>query len=132
MTITTFAELRQAVHREVHLSTDFFGERVQVMPAHGSQREISAHVAHKQLQDEERSTIDEIERLEILVATDETDETTGGISDPQPGLLLWRSEEKDPDRRPFQFSGVIINRYQHKLRLEFQRMKRTAQGAGIA
>lgn len=131
MAITTFAELRAAVHRDVHLSTDLFGERVNVQPAHGATREISAHVAHRQMEKEERETRDEVETLDVLISTEEDDETTGGIRDPQPGLLLWRGEAKDPDRRPFQFNGVILARHEHKLRLEFQRTKRTAQGAGI-
>lgn len=138
MVITSFAELRRAVLQDVMLDTSFFAERVQVTPAHGSQREISAQVRHEYEQDddvEERrrtGTIDEVETVYVLVSTDEADATTGGIRDPQPGLLLWRTEEKDPDRRPFQYSGEIIGRYEHKLRLKFQRMKRTAQGTGIA
>lgn len=131
MTITNFAELRRAVLHDTQLSTDLFGERVTVEPEHGAGREISAHVSHMQRQQETEASIDEMESLEVRVGTDESNTDVGGIADPKPGLLLWRSEANDPDRRPFQFNGNILRRFPHKLILEFERTKRTAQGRGV-
>lgn len=131
MTITSFSELRQAILHETGLDPELFGERVTIEPEHNPAREISANVQRWQVQQQSQDTIDEMEMIHVRVGTDETNATVGGIADPRPGLLLWRSEDRDPDRRPFQFNGNVIARWPHKLILEFKRTKRSNQGAGV-
>lgn len=129
MAVSDFHSLRKSLRGNVTLSTAFFGERVIVQPPIGPQREITAHVQHSSKKDEEKGTIDQIDRIVVKVSTDERDPTTGGIADAKPGYVLWRSETIDADRRPYQFAGQVLEVHPGWLRLVFERSGRRAQGA---
>jgi hypothetical protein len=55
----------------------------------------------------------------------------GGFYRPQAGDRFHLPSERDPDCRPFCFTGEIGDETTHKGRLVFSRRRRTIQGRGV-
>lgn len=135
----TFAELRQTVLQQHTLSTDFFGEEVQIDAQDGSGTLVSATVLveHEEWRparrtgadDQRQGTFDERERIRVTVSRDAN--FAGAYqSRPLPACRLFRAESIDADRRPFTYRGeVAYEGDQHAVYL-FERPRRAAQGKG--
>lgn len=67
-------------------------------------------------------TVDQTEQIRVTVDRSEVEST------PQQGATLIRSEAKDPDQRPYVFSGEIVFSGPVHAVYIFQRPLRTAQG----
>jgi hypothetical protein len=126
----SLSELRQHVLENVFLTTDMFAEEATYTPAGGAPQSLKAHVRYrKQTQTNDR-TRDETEVIEVLVSRDPTNTAIGGIDRPQSGDRFTRPSERDPDCRPFSFTGEIVDETTLNWRLVFSRRRRTIQGRG--
>lgn len=127
----TFRELRQTILEDVWLDTERYAEQVLFLPEGEPQRPVTAHVRFRQRDaGGSQGTQTEDEVIEVLVTRDPTHATKGGIDRPRSGDRLTRSPSRDPDRRPFVFTGEIVEAHEHKWRLVFRRRKTTIQGRG--
>lgn len=126
----SFAELRQHVLENTLLATNYFAEEGSYVPHGGSSRRVNCHVRFRRQTTTNDGTRDEQEIIEVLVGRDPTNQTIGGIDRPQSGERFYRSPSRDPDCRPYTFTGEILDEAANKWRLVFSRRRRTAQGRG--
>lgn len=126
----SFSDLRQEVLENVFLNTEMFAEDAMYVPALGSARPLKAHVRYRRAAQTQQHTRDEAETIEVLVGRDPSHATIGGIDRPQSGDRFTRSPSRDPDCRPFSFTGEILDESALKWRLVFSRKRRTIQGRG--
>ncbi len=107
---------------------DYFGESLTYKPLVGEKRTIRGKVTKIASAEIDGLTTDQKDRIEVLVGRDESDETDGGVNNPQPGDTITRTAAIDPDQRPYMFRGDKEVETRDKYRLVFERMKRTSQG----
>lgn len=102
MAVTDFQSMKADVVNRNILNTDFFAEEVTYSPTVGTPRAIDVKIAaaedpaFTEAGDEEFQ-----ERVRVKVRRD----ATLGIDNPQLGDLLARSVTREPDRRPYVYSG---------------------------
>lgn len=100
MGVTNFQSLKADVVNRNILSTEFFAEEVTYTPAGQAPRTVTAKVSGEQAA---AADVDEefTERIRVKVRRD----ATLGIDAPNMGDLVTRSITREPDRRPYVFTG---------------------------
>lgn len=140
----SFAALRQTVLQAHCLSSDRFGETVQIgAPANPDElQDAVAKIEHEQLGPRSGrrtngpgnellgGTLDARERIRVTLSRDAM--FAGGYtSRPAPACPLYRAAAVDADRRPFTFRGeVLFEGDQHAVYV-FERASRSVQGKGV-
>lgn len=117
--VSHFQRLKAEIVDNLVLSPEFFGEEARYTPTLPRQeRTIACKITAVQ-QAELTDAGDEefVERVRVKVARD----PLTGIDEPQMGDLLNRSVTMDPDRRPFVYSGQVLERSLSHWVLMFQR-----------
>lgn len=100
-----FDDLRKHHAENVMISTERFGEEVEIAPPGGATRTIKASCRRTTVPEVNPETGDakDMDTLTVSVMRDQV----SGIYDPVPGYTLRRSAAKDFDRRPYQYDGQI-------------------------
>jgi hypothetical protein len=104
MTVTNFRTLKADIVDRTILSTDYFAEEVEFLPANGQARTINMKISAKvELQEPNEGD----ERFEELARVKVKRDATEGIDSPRSGDMFTRSVTREPDRRPYVFFGHV-------------------------
>jgi hypothetical protein len=138
----SFAALRQTVLQAHALSSERFGELVQI-GSPGDDATLIDVAAKCEVvppwmrrsggndNDRRQGTLDEREWLKVTVSRDPAF-ANAYPTRPQPTASLYRDATKDADRRPYTFRGeVVFEGDQHAVYI-FERVRKVAQGRGIS
>lgn len=125
-----FQTVRTSALKAGLLNTDFFAEEVTFQPAGRQSRGVTVKISHEQEAQPQTNTLDQTEKILVRAMLDESDVDCGGIADAMAGDLLHRSITRDPDRRPFVFTGEIRQRGLTSAQYVFERRRRVTQGRG--
>jgi hypothetical protein len=102
MTVTNFRTLKADIVDRTILSTDYFAEEVEYVPSNGTARTITVKISAKvELQEPNEGD----ERFEEMVRVKVKRDATDGIGSPELGDMITRSVTREPDRRPYVFTG---------------------------
>lgn len=135
----TFATLRQTVLQQGALNPAFFAETASLTTrASGKSQDLTVKVTHRQTGPQgvglrqagpiQKTTVDEMEQVEVLFSRDPTFAGGGLARKPDPGDEIRRAPEADADKRPFMFAGeVVFEGDQHAVYV-FQRPRRYVGG----
>lgn len=112
------------------LNTNDLAEVVTYCPGGGKSRSVTVIVdsVRESLIDDQGNEENE-DSIHVTVLRDRS-HAKGGIDKPAIGDEVTRATAKDPDGRPYQFSGEIIYEYPSYWTLVFWRHQRTSLGIG--
>lgn len=118
-----FKTIRDRTYAKLHQNTEYFAEEaVHRADVQEPWSPITVHV-HWIAQEESDESLEEFEQIHVRL--DRSDFAV----DPVRGHLLKLDCEKDSSARPFQFTGEILQKYTHKMRLVFARPRLRQQRA---
>jgi hypothetical protein len=137
----SFADLRQTVIQGHALNPAYFGELVQIAAPDdsGTLLDVAAKVEAVPPwmrrgtdgdNEGRRGTVDQRDWLRVTVSRN-SQFANNYQHRPQPATELYRSEARDPDRRPFTFRGMIVYEGDQHAVYIFERPRRVAQGRGV-
>jgi hypothetical protein len=139
----SFADLRQTVLASHVLSTDWFGELVEVDAPDDSAAKLSVAAKIESVppyirrgdadgrNEGRRGTIDEREWIQVTFNRNAL-AANSYPGRPQIACALKRGDDRDPDPRPYTFRGQIVFEGDQRSTYIFERPRRAAQGRGVS
>lgn len=125
-----FKDLRNSVYEKCHENASFFAETVEVRAENDSLwLSVPGVHIHWDATGEADAGLSDVETIRVRFNRAAIIELNNRFKQIGRGFQLRMSADKDPSRRPFVFSGEVIQRYEHKLRLRFERPRLIERGA---